>query len=435
MTGDPITDVFLTLAILLGVVACFGAAARRLGQPAVIGEILAGVLVGPALLPHSVTSALMPADAKPAISALGNVGLAAFMCVMGHGINNSRLRPGERTAVGLAIGSSLVPLAGGILVALPLAGTYAPGDHTAFVLFVGVAVSVTALPVLARILADRGLTRAPLSGTALTAAAIGDLFAWACLAGVLVLAHHSDQWRLALLPLYLVAFPALVRPLLSRVLSRSRRKDTAPALLFPLFVAGLVLSGAAAEWLGIHFIFGAFAFGWAMPAMGRDHPGSRVLERMEITSSWLLPLYFVLAGANVAFSGAVGLGTLVTLLAVLAVAIGTKAIGAYAGARAFGAPHDDAFPLAVLMNTRGLTEIVVLSVALQARLIDPTFYSIMVVVALVTTAMTGPVLRFTKLRTPPPHEEAPDEFQDGPGRAVPVASRADDPAGHREGPL
>ncbi|MEE1927334.1 cation:proton antiporter [Streptomyces sp. TRM 70351] len=440
MTGSPLVDFFLALAVALGGAKAFGALARRVGQPAVVGEITVGLLIGPMALSGMTDGALLPASAQPLLTALADVGLALFMLVIGYEMDASFLRGRGRAAGGLAAGSVLVPLAGGVALAVPLSGTYAGGERLPFVLFVGVALSVTAFPVLARILADRGLNRHPVGGMSLAAAAVGDLVAWLLLAGITAYAGAAGQWRMALLPVYLVLMACVVRPLLARALARAERRGIPAPRLLPALVAGLMLSCAATEWLGVHFIFGAFAFGAVMPRSLGPTLRTGLIENIELAGCLLLPLYFVLAGTKVDVSG-FGPAALGALAAVLAVAVLTKAGGAYAGARLAGVGHGEALPAAVLMNTRGLTEIVIVAVGLELGLITEDLYSIMIVMAVLTTAMTGPLLRLTgfgpgdaatagKAATPSP--DGPRPAADGPRPAAAPALRA--PAGERPEP-
>lgn len=396
MTGHLLTDFFIALAVALAAAQTGGALARRVGQPPVVGEIFAGILASPTVLTASVSQHIIPGTVRPLLEGLANIGLAVFMFTVGYEIDFALLRGRTRAALTLATGSVVVPLTAGTLLALPLAGRYAPGDRTGFVLFLGVAMSVTAFPVLARILTDRGLNRKPLGGIALAAAAVGDLAAWIALAAVVAFCGASGQWHVMLLPVYALLLVVVVRPLFRRLTQGAGRGDVMPAALFPALVVGLMLSCAATEWMGVHFIFGAFAFGAVMPKAGPEGLRARLIEQMENTGShFLLPLYFIVAGTKVDLSG-FGAGTLGTLLAVIVVAVASKAVGAYAGARVSGTGHRVALPIAVLMNTRGLTEIVIVTVGLQMHLIDERFYSIMIVMAVVTTAMTGPLLNLVR---------------------------------------
>jgi Kef-type K+ transport system membrane component KefB len=329
------------------------------------------------------------------LGGLADVGLALFMFRLGHELDLGELRGRARTVVSVAAGSVVLPLAGGCLLALVLADDHGPSGRTGFVLFTGVAMAITAFPVLARILADESMESTAVGRIALAAAAIGDVAGWVCLAVVTAFVHAESSWRLALLPVYFAVLLFVVRPVLARLLApggRGREWSPGPGSL-ALVATGLVLSCASTEWLGLHFIFGAFAFGAVMPPGGPGSP-SRVLAEVLGGSAarLLLPVYFVVSGLRVDFSH-FSLGQLGWLAALSAVAVGCKGGGAYVGARLPGTGRRDSATLAVLMNTRGLTEIVVLSVGLQERLIDVEMYSMMVIVALVTTGMTPPLVR------------------------------------------
>ncbi|GAA2309543.1 hypothetical protein GCM10010234_61930 [Streptomyces hawaiiensis] len=395
MKGDETAAFFLAFAVVLGLARSFSAAARKVGQPPVVGEIVAGILLGSTLLSSrwGPWGEMVPLDGvRPLLGALADVGLAMFMFVIGYEMDHSFFRAGGRTTLNVAAGSTLVPLAGGCLVALPFAAEHGPSGSAGFVLFTGVALSVTAFPVLARILADRRLNRTAVGRFTMAAAAVNDLAAWVLLAGVVACFGTGGQWRVALVPLYLLVLVCVVRPLMARLL---RPRDTeeglrAPAIL--MLTTGLMISCAATEWLGVHFIFGAFAFGAVMPRVGLNRLRTEVMERMEQAGTQvLLPVYFVVAGTGVdlaAFDGS----SMGLLVAALAVAVSTKMTGAYLGARTSGLHRDDALTVSVLMNTRGLTEVVILTVGLRMGLIDEEFYSVLVVVAVLTTAMTGPLL-------------------------------------------
>ncbi|MFC5146849.1 cation:proton antiporter [Streptomyces aureoversilis] len=391
MSGTTLTAFFLLVAAAMGAARLLGAVARRLGQPPLVGEIVAGLLASPTLLAPLGAGTLIPAGVRPPLTALADVGLAALMFVIGYELDASSLRGQQRSVLGLTAGSILLPLAGGAALAVPLAGNHAAGDRTVFVVFVGVALSITAFPVLARILADRGLTSKPLGTLTLTSASIGDLIAWLCLAAVAAWAGSSGQWRIVLLPGYLLLLQFAVRPLLAAAVRRAARRDLSGAHLLPVFLVGLMCSCAATEWLGVHFVFGAFALGAVAPRKGPGGLLTQVEQGMGQVGHLLLPLYFFLAGTAVDLSG-FGTGDVLALAAVVGTAVVTKVSGAYAGARCSGLPHGTALPAAVLMNTRGLTEIVIAAAALDLHIIDRDFYSIMVVMALVTTAMTGPLL-------------------------------------------
>ncbi|WP_051819966.1 cation:proton antiporter [Streptomyces sp. NRRL S-920] len=420
MTPSQTLYLLLDLALILGLARLLGAAARALGQPAVIGEILAGVLLGPTLLGAHFADTLFPADVRPLLSALAGVGLALFMFAVGLEIDLGVLRGGGRVTLWATTFSTVLPLGLGAGLAWLLADTHRQGPLLAFVLFFAVAMAATAFPVLARIIADRGLTRTRLGTTALTCAAITDLLVWILLAVAAAVATGEDlDWRLVLLVPYVVLMITVVRPLLRKAggLSGRKRKrgagftasgasdasgasgasDASGASgestnLVVLVLAGLLLSSACTEWLGLHYIFGAFLFGAIIPRDGHTALREGALQRMEpLSRLLLLPVYFVLAGLKVDLSE-LDLTDLGTLAAILVVAMAGKLLGTYVGARLGGFGRRPAAALGALLNTRGLTELVVLGIGLELGLLDGTLYSLMVVMAVATTALTGPLL-------------------------------------------
>jgi Kef-type K+ transport system membrane component KefB len=363
--------------------------AGKLGQPAVIGELLAGVFILPFAI-HRFADGLFPAEVRTSLSAVAAVGVALFMFLVGMDLERELIRGRTPIAVSVAVTATALPLALGIGLGVVLAGDYGHDHGIAFPLFLGTALAVTAFPVLARILEDRRMRRTPVGALALTAAGIGDVLAWILLAIVLATAGAGATGSLKLLLVipYLAVMVWVVRPLL-RTLAAGRFGHVRP---LPPALAGVLLSGAVTELIGLHYIFGAFLFGVLMPRDSAELLRARVTERVShLNGVLLMPVFFVLAGLQVTLSvDASGLGVLGLILAV---AIVGKTVGAFAAARMHRLPTREATTLGVLMNTRGLTELIVLSVGLQQGLIDSRLYGYLVVMALVTTSMAGPLLR------------------------------------------
>lgn len=386
MTATQSVTLLLVLAAVLVVAKAFGSLFARWGQPAVVGEILAGILLGPTLLPAALQRALFPSDIHLILSALGNLGVALFMFLIGQEFRRHPLRRQTGAVLATTFGSIAVPFGLGVLLAASLASEHS----TAQALFLGTAMAVTAFPVLARIIRDRDLLGTRVAGIALAGAAIGDLLAWSMLAVSIMLASGQAQWRLLLvIPLLALVF-GVVRPLLEHWARwRARRGQTWEP--FVVALAGLLACGAATEWIGLHFIFGAFTFGLIMPAGpgGLREPAARQLG--QVTESLLLPVYFVVAGAKVDLSHLSWSG-LAEFAAIMLVAVGGKALGTVAGARLGGIGWRRSAVLATLANTRGLTELIVLTTGLQFGLLDTSLYSLMVLMAVTTTAMAGPLL-------------------------------------------
>lgn len=393
MHTHQVIFLLLDLCLIVVLARLLGAVAERVGQPPVIGEVLAGILLGPSLLGDTFSGFLFPADVRPFLAALANVGVALFMFLVGMELDARLLRGQGRIAATISLISITVPFGLGVVLASFLAtGTE---NRLGFVLFLGVAMSITAFPVLARILTDRGLSRTRLGSLALTCAAIDDVLAWSLLA-VVVMLTGTGQWVIVLCPLYLAVMFLGVRPLLRRVFTAGTRLRSGQ---LATVLAGVLVSGAATEWLGLHFIFGAFLFGVVMPRAGTEALRQAIVERVgELNAVLLLPTFFIVAGFNVRLSG-IGLSGLGVLAMVLLVAIAGKFGGAYAGARLHRLPVRQSAALATLLNTRGLTELIILTVGLQLGVLDQRLYSIMVLMAVITTAMAGPLLNLIHPRS------------------------------------
>jgi len=391
MTTHQVVFLLLDLALIVVLARLFGAAARRLGQPPVIGEILAGILVGPTLFGNGFSAAVFPTDTRPMFAALANVGVAIFMFMVGLELDGRLLRGRGRIAVSVSAGSIVLPFGLGIALGFYLLQNHSAEHRLGFLLFIGAAMSVTAFPVLARILTDRGMTKTMLGGLALTCAAADDVLAWTLLAGVVMVSGNAggEQILVLLFPLYVALMFLVVRPLLRRVITEDSTLRTGQ---LALILVGVLVSGAVTEWTGMHFIFGAFLFGAMIPRSGTERLRGALIQGLgEFNTTLLLPVFFIVAGLKVDLSG-LGLTGFGELGLVLLAAIGGKFGGAYAAARLYRLPARKSAALATLMNTRGLTELIILSVGLQLGILDQKMYSIMVVMAVATTAMAGPLL-------------------------------------------
>ncbi|MFJ9864201.1 cation:proton antiporter [Streptomyces sp. NPDC101165] len=393
------------VALVVLVSWVFGGLARRLGQPAVIGQILAGIALGPTLLdrlPGDPSARLFPADARPFLSVLAQIAVVLFLFVAGHEIDFRTFRAG-RTAVSVAVAALLTPMAlavGAVELCGGLFSAVDPGHagHDSFALFMAVALSITALPVLAAIVRERGAAGTPAGTVSIAAAGFMDVAAWLVLAAVLSDSGsdsgQATRWSwpvaLALLAAFVAFVLGVVRPALRRWLNR-------PAMLLssPVPVALVLALGSAwvTESLGLHAVFGGFLAGLAMPR--RDGaPNADVLRPMEQTSGMLLPLFFVSTGLSVDI-GTLGADGFRLLGVLLVVAIAGKVVPAYGAARVHGLDTRQSALVAVMVNTRGLTELIVLDVGRSAGLIGQDLYAALVLMALVTTLMTGPLLQLT----------------------------------------
>ena len=399
MTTRQITLLLFALALVALFAYFAGRLSQRLGQPAVIGEITLGILVGPTLFSGAISDAVFPADIRPHLTTLANIGIVLFMFTVGAEVDGERMRGRRLVAGAVAGGSIALPFALGAALAVFLFRAHPSDNRTGFVLFMGAAMSVTAFPVLARILVDRGMSRTWLGNVALACAAIDDVLAWSLLAVVVAIvgtATGSQLLLLLLLPYLLVMF-GVVRPALRRLFRHPRIAGGQTPVLLVLTLSGLFASAAFTEWIGLHFLFGAFLFGAVMPrraagAATTDHTSGIAEKISHLNGLLLIPIFFVVAGLKVDLSG-LDLRGVIELTLILTVAVSGKFLGAYAAARLTGIPRRPATALAVLMNTRGLTELIILTVGLELGVLDDRLYSSMVVMALATTAMTGPLLQ------------------------------------------
>ncbi|NYI06022.1 cation:proton antiporter [Allostreptomyces psammosilenae] len=402
---DPYRKLLFALPLVYAACHVVAWLCRRIGQPPVIGEIVAGILLGPSLLGWLWPTAfdwLFPPYLLPVLNVLGQLGLLAFMFLVGHELDLAHIRGRGAAALAISHVSIALPLLCGVLLAFGMFGTFAPHGvpFFAFALFLGVSMSITAFPVLARILTDRGLYDTPLGALALTCAAICDVTAW-CLLAVVVATTDGGSlshvaWTLALSVAFTALMLLVVRPALARLLAA--RALPAGAVL-PVLFGGAALSALATELIGVHAIFGAFLFGVITPR-GTVEGGRAAGHLQAVTVPLLLPLFFVHIGLLTRFELLGGdAGLWLWCLAAIAVATVGKWGGTTVVARTQGLGRRESLALGSLMNCRGLTELIVLGIGLELGVITPTLFTILVITALVTTALTSPALAVL-VRTP-----------------------------------
>lgn len=402
--AEIIAYVFFDLAVIVVLARVLGRLALRVGQPAVVGEIVAGILLGPTLLgslPGDLDELLFPADVRSHLNVLAQLGLVLFMFLVGLEVDLSFVRGRERIAVSVSVASIVLPFGLGFLLAALLHPRHdivggEPVEFLPFALFLGVAMSITAFPVLARILAERGMHRIPTGVLSLACAAVDDVLAWALLAVVVAIvgatALADVVGVLGFSAFFvLVAFLA-VRPLLGRLVASYARAGKLTPDMLALVLVGILISAWATEEIGVHFIFGAFVFGVVMPRRGAAALTRELTDRLEqVSVLLLLPVFFVVTGLSVDV-GAIDLVGFGELGLILLVAIAGKFVGAFVAARTQRVPRRQATALAVLMNTRGLTELVILTIGRELGVLDDRVFTLLVVMAVVTTVMTSPLL-------------------------------------------
>lgn len=375
-----------------------GAFFQRFHQPPVIGEVLAGIMLGPSLLGRVAPEAmgtLFPPFVVPALTAIAQVGVVLFMLLVGLELNTASLRQRSQAMLAISHVSILCPFLLGSLLALYLYPRFSTAaiPFTAFALFIGVSLSITAFPVLARILTDRRLHRTSLGIIALTCAAVNDVTAWCLLAFVVgvVQSQLGGAVLTTLLTLIYIAFMLFItRPLLMRFVEKvEAREDSDPQIMGVMSVS-LLLSCLAAESIGIHAIFGAFLLGALVPHESRV--ARTLTEKLhDFVVIMLLPAFFALTGLRTQISLITGAAWVACLL-IIAVAFVGKFGGATLAARFTGLGWRDSAALGILMNTRGLVELIVLNVGLDLKVISPQLFAMFVLMALVTTFATSPIL-------------------------------------------
>jgi Kef-type K+ transport system membrane component KefB len=399
MTGS----VLIGLAVIMVTAFVFGKLAERLRQPAVMGEITAGIVLGPSLLglfPGRLNEQLFPVDARSHLQVLGELGLVLFMFGVGYRLDLAHVRGARRQVISVSLSSAALPFALGTGLAaafhpwsdpseLKIDGVLGPA------LFLGIAMSITAFPVLARIIHERGMSRDPIGAISLACAAVQDVLAWCLLAGVTVFVSASGPWSLVRMVIGSVALVFglmfVVRPALVWLLAPERRWLRGTPAVLAMLLPGTLLCAWMTQAIGVHAVFGAFAFGASVPRGPLEERAPDASLRIEQVSLLLLPVFFTVTGMSV-YVSALGAHGLVMIVCVLAAACAGKFIGAAGAARLSGVTRRQSLVLGVLLNARGLTELVILKVGLDLGLIDTRMFTVMVVMALVTTFMTGPLL-------------------------------------------
>jgi Kef-type K+ transport system membrane component KefB len=385
----------LAVVVVILAVQVIGWLTSRAGQPRVIGEIIAGVLLGPSLLGllvPGVSAYLFPGPVVDGLRILSQFGLALFMLLVGMHLDLPFVRASGRTVAVVAQASIVVPFGLAVGLAALAYPVFGEGvDPVPFCVFLGSAMAVTALPVLARLLVEVGLHRNRVGAIALAASAINDVIAW-CLVALVAALHGSARPGGAALTLglalpFFAVMVFVVRPLLARWEQ------------LPMWAVLVVTIGSAwvAEQVGIHAIIGAFAAGVAMPR--RQEWLKQIDDRLDvIVRNLLLPIFFVVAGLSARVDQLASAAWLL-LAAVTVVATVGKLGAATIAARIAGERWADSVTLGILMNTRGITELVILSIGLQLGIISTTVYTVMVLMALFTTLMAAPLLALVRRRT------------------------------------
>jgi Kef-type K+ transport system membrane component KefB len=425
--GDTMYRLLLATSAVVALAAAGGALARRCGQPKVVGELLAGLVLGPSAFGAIAPGAqrwLFPEAIVPHLETLAQFGVVFFMFLVGAELPAGTLRRSGPKGLIIGHASIALPFLMGLGTAWWLHAHHPPvhSGTVPYLLFVALSFSITAFPVLARILSEQRLLKTPLGATGMTAAGVGDVTAWGLLAVVIALIRGTSPFSavlaIALVTVFAMVMFLVVRPLVARAVRLAEEGRVSRVGLCAALVCLILVSSLATDRIGLHAIFGPFLAGAVMP---RNSPlVNELTSRIYGLTMWfMLPLFFVTIGLGTHL-GSLGPGMWLTCLLVVAVAVAGKVLSAASAAAVVGGhTRNEALALGVMMNCRGLTELVVLNLGVELGVLGPDLFAVFVFMALVTTAMTGPLLRRT-LRT------------DGTGGAVGGRERGED---GEDGPL
>lgn len=397
---DPLAILLAQIITIIFVARFFGWLFKKIGQPSVIGEIIAGIVLGPSLLGMyfpEFSAALFPVESLGNLKFLSQIGLILFMFVIGMELDLKVLKNKANEAVVISHASIVIPFALGIGLAYFVYNRFAPDGvkFLSFSLFMGIAMSITAFPVLARIVQERGIHKTKLGAIVITCAAADDITAWCILAVVIAIVKAgtfvSSLYIIGLALVYVLAMLFVVKPFLKRIGELYGSKDTIVKPVVAIFFLTLIISSYATEVIGIHALFGAFMTGAIMPDAAKFR--TIFIEKVEdVSLILLLPLFFVFTGLKTEI-GLINDPYLwkVTGFIILVAVVG-KFLGSALAAKFVGQSWRDSFTIGALMNTRGLMELIVLNIGLELKVLTPEVFTMMVIMALVTTFMTGPAL-------------------------------------------
>jgi Kef-type K+ transport system membrane component KefB len=397
---DPLGILLAQIITIILVARVFGWIFKKIGQPSVIGEIIAGIVLGPSLLGMyfpEFSATLFPKESLGNLKFLSQIGLILFMFVIGMELDLKALKNKANEAVVISHASIVIPFALGIGLSYFVYDRFAPEGvkFLAFSLFMGIAMSITAFPVLARIVQERGINKTKLGAIVITCAAADDITAWCLLAVVIAIVKAgsfvSSLYVIMLAVVYVGMMLFIVKPFLKRIGDLYGSKDSLVKPVVAIFFLVLIVSSYATEVIGIHALFGAFMTGVIMPDIAKFR--NIFIDKVEdVSVILLLPLFFVFTGLKTEI-GLINDPYLwkVTGFIILVAVVG-KFFGSALAAKFVGQNWRDSLTIGALMNTRGLMELIVLNIGLELKVLTPAVFTMMVIMALVTTFMTGPAL-------------------------------------------
>jgi Kef-type K+ transport system membrane component KefB len=403
---SALSILLLQIIVIIAAARLFGSLFLKLKQPAVIGEMVAGILLGPSLLgllsPPTMLF-LFPDASMATLKQLSQIGVIIFMFTVGMELNAQHLRERAHAAVIISHASIVVPFFLGVALSLVIYRPLAPGNvsFVAFALFIGIAMSITAFPVLARIIEERGLSKSYIGTTTIACAAVDDVTAW-CLLAVVVAVSNADGLGASVVTILLsLIFICLmiffIKPQLDRAIKRQAKDEKRSRVLVAAVLAFVFASAWLTETIGIHALFGGFLAGVVMPTVAGFR--SFLRERLEtFSSAVLLPLFFAFTGLRTQVNLLNDWQSWLIAAGIIAVAIAGKLVGSMLAARWTGMNWRESFSIGALMNTRGLVELIVLNIGYDLGILPARIFAIMVLMALITTCMTGPLLSLVRLR-------------------------------------
>ncbi|NLO69610.1 MAG: cation/H(+) antiporter [Porphyromonadaceae bacterium] len=415
---EPSAIILLQIFAILVVSRIFSALFAKIKQPTVIGEILAGIVLGPSLLGLFFPGAyhfLFSPDSLNSLYIISQIGLVLFMFTVGMDLNMSEMKENFKSTFIISQSSIVVPFLLGMILAFVIYRDFSPehSNFTSFALFIGISMSITAFPVLARIVQEKGLTKSHLGTLSIGSAAINDVSAWLLLVAVIAIAKTgsfaSSIYTLFFTVIYIALMLFAVRPFIKKIGEIYQNEELMNKSIFAFFILILIISAYTTQLLGIHALFGAFMAGLIMPPLPKFR--RLIIDKIEdLSVTLLLPLFFVYTGLKTEI-GLLNTPSLwIICLIFIVVAVVGKVGGSVLPARISGESWRDSLSLGGLMNTRGLMELIVLNIGLEMGILPPTIFVILVIMALVTTFMTTPLLHFIEKLMP--DKKAKDKLHD-----------------------
>jgi len=398
----PLGILLLQIITIIVVARVFGFLFKKIGQPSVIGEIIAGIFLGPSFIGMffpDFSGFLFPKESLPNLQFMSQIGLVLFMFIVGMELDLKTIKSKAHEAVIISHASIIIPFTLGMTLALFLYKGYAPENvnFLGFSLFIGIAMSITAFPVLARIVQERQLSKTKLGAIVITCAAADDITAWCILAAVIAIVKAgsvvSSVYTILMAIAYVLLMLKIVRPFLKRLGDIYSHQDTLSKPVVAIFFVSLLVSSYLSEIIGIHALFGAFLAGVIMPQ--NLHFRNVFIEKVEdVSLVLLLPLFFVFTGLRTEIGLLNDITLWKTCLLIIIVAVIGKFAGSAIAARFVKQSWKDSLTIGALMNTRGLMELIVLNIGFDLGILPPSIFAMMVIMALTTTFMTGPALDF-----------------------------------------